>query len=447
MIVISLSTIFSELDMLASISAGNNVIEEHVKVMHISDSVEYLLDNPDAIRLTVSIEATGRSGSILLSNLFDGHPEVLSVPPYALSFYFEEFSEFLKMMDDNHLEISSNDVCIFIVKTFPYLFSETDHCTPGSTVHSDTCPVGVHVEYFKKYFSRCIDSLSTRDEVSIGNVFKAIHVAYAAAIGRNITARNPIIVWQRHFIYGTITESQVSALVGNMVFFITVRLPHVSTNQLFRHACTAPIKQDGGDYGFSCSGVLYSQVSGANRGKRPYPTFVIRFEDMHSRTEQLMRSLASYLGLIFDPILLETTLDGKPFYFSVRGMSVTGTSPDIIFRQRSSSVNALDAAKIRYAMSRYYRAWNYYDGKNAFDVIYRINVIRKLFSFIPMGIELRKFTRDLMFISRRFLRDRRRVVEMLNTIRNDSSGPVELFPINGGHSHSSETSCADKPIK
>lgn len=45
---------------------------------------------------------------------------------------------------------------------------------------------------------------------------------------------------------------------------------------------------------------------------------VIRFEDIHNRTEPVMRSLVKWLNISWDPVLLESTFDGEP-YWGVKG--------------------------------------------------------------------------------------------------------------------------------
>lgn len=45
---------------------------------------------------------------------------------------------------------------------------------------------------------------------------------------------------------------------------------------------------------------------------------VIRFEDIHNRTECVMRSLAEWLGIRWNEKLLESTIDGEP-YWGVKG--------------------------------------------------------------------------------------------------------------------------------
>jgi hypothetical protein len=94
-------------------------------------------------------------------------------------------------------------------------------------------------------------------------------------------------------------------------------------------------------------------------------TRVVRFEDLHHRTENVMRDLAGWLGLEFRAELLESTFAGRPYVVNRDGKSWSGARRDRL--QRSArNLSWVDRGLIYSLFHGNFVAWGY-PSPRAFD--------------------------------------------------------------------------------
>ena len=265
---------------------------------------------------TVGIVYWGRSGTILLHSLLDSHPDVLSCNGFFWMFSWK-MDEFLASEHGS----SSDDLLNFVCETYPYLFEHWPTFFPEMfRGRSRDLKFGTDrerfVAAFREYLSyfpngtpfECLPDGHTIHSF----VLQAIHVAYAIAQGQPLTSNNPTIIWQTHFWQAD---------------FFRQRFPNIRILSAIRH----PLKSFDA---WSVRGFVDERVPPfwfyhalriremMEFTKVPIDIAdrcrAVRFEDIHNRTERVMRAVADWLNIRWDPCLLKSTFDGEP-YWGVKG--------------------------------------------------------------------------------------------------------------------------------
>ncbi|MEO5374861.1 MAG: sulfotransferase [Alphaproteobacteria bacterium] len=372
------------------------------------DYLQSLMEYPEAIRAVVVIVPVFRSGSYLLSNLFDNHPEVLSVPPHAMHFFFHDIKQWSDLVADK--DVSIGDFKLFVEKRFEFLFREADHVKRYSSAPPGTTMVaGVPRERFMAHFGDILERLVDRDAANVGNLFRAIHIAYAAAIPRRIESPAPIIVWQKHLPISDDEGALIRDSIGEATFLVTVRTPHVGFNAHYQHF----IENESTLFDHLPLRALRVNLHAMRRSRYPGPAYAVRFEDLHTRTEPLMRALARHLGIAWDPVLLKTTLDGETFYFPTAKGFITGTNPNVVQQRKTRYVSSLDIIRWRHGFAERYRDWGYALNRPAIETLLRFGLLRRLLFALPSRVEINTLFRDIRGVFTLWLHTRRELATLM----------------------------------
>ncbi|MEO5376085.1 MAG: sulfotransferase [Alphaproteobacteria bacterium] len=310
------------------------------------------------VRRTAVITYFGRSGSYLLSNLLDGHPQVLSLPPHSFSGFFKETDRFLSRWTGGGPDV----VTRFVLETFPYLSRDANHNRKLRLPDGVRLDYGVPTEAFADLLMAIILKTMADKAVSpsefMGVLFIAVHVAYAACRGRPIP-EDPVIAFQLHAPEFRPLRSLIRAALGNVVFIKCVRQPEKTIDSYIAHYMDEIDQPPCSDLFVPSKMILETLATDHIDPDESKDSIAVRFEDMHRRTEALTRAVARELGIDWHPIVLETTLDGQPFYFSSRGTLITGTRPELADGSTLKYLDQADAMKILIAMRANCEAWGY----------------------------------------------------------------------------------------
>ena len=151
-----------------------------------------------------SIQFSGRSGSYLLSNLFDSHPNILSCPPHSLHDGLKHLNHILhasSLKKTVKVEQFAQSIC----DKFPCLFVLSDqnkemHEKLLGKKSANAMKYGVNQGRFLTYLTDYLYFLIKQKIFTISNVFKCIHLAYAECLDKEILP-NSWILWQQHGIF------------------------------------------------------------------------------------------------------------------------------------------------------------------------------------------------------------------------------------------------------
>jgi hypothetical protein len=242
-----------------------------------------------------------RSGGSLLSQLFDGHPEIHAHPHELMMGYKKKYV---------WPRIDLNDRP---EHWFRILFEKTiiEHMTKGykkGRRDQEAFPFLLVPSLQKELFLKYIDSIQS---ITLRDVFDAYMTSYFGAWISNQNANG-----QKKFV--TVFTPRLSALKANMEFFFEiypdgrlislVRDPKNWFPSALRHVPEKYGDLEGAlnQWNESALAALWNKERYGDR------VCIIKFEDLVSKTEAVMRYLAEFLGIEFDNTLLAPTFNKFP---------------------------------------------------------------------------------------------------------------------------------------
>ena len=311
----------------------------------------------------VAICAWGSSGSLLLASYLDGHDDVIMLPAYTGDFLYAFF--------DNYRALSLRDKLL----VYPFLdhghfnfFFRGEHSVNGA-------------EYFAAVNATCaVYGDSPVEFLKSRQVFiRLLHVVYCVALGRLPAGSRPLIVYQQHVP----NEAQARYLVEDFAevrFIHTVRDPISNCSRLFEQSFKVTGTRAAGNV------IMVLTTQDAPHLNMESRTIAVRFEDMHLRVGETMRTVVDWLGLPYRPSLLESTFSGRQ-WTATRGTATwSGADPAQAVRD-CRNVSFTDRCLLYAVLYEDFAAWNYRCPK-----IFRHAPVRiltcLLFLLIPMKIEV-----------------------------------------------------------
>jgi hypothetical protein len=298
----------------------------------------------------------GRSGSLLLSSYLDHHPHIVMLP-YAASEsiynFFEEYESLSvweklvayptysasKKGADGDFFLKNNPVGDFAIEAVDYY----------GAVHA----------FFEAYGDAPSSWLVTRSAF-----FQLLHAVYGVASGRTLATARPLMVHAQHYM----DERLAARLVEDFPdarFIHTIRDPITSIDSWFdrrlemeMYGCGNRLETKAQYLDMAVATMIDLLAWDAGHRHMESRTRAVRFEDMHTEPEAVMRKLADWLGIPFLPCMLESTWNGTPYVVRIRGVPSCGPNPANA-KRRSRNLNVADRLLIYALMHANFAAWKY----------------------------------------------------------------------------------------
>jgi hypothetical protein len=316
----------------------------------------------------VAIEPWGRSGSMLLASYFDGHDDVLTLPALRSNGIYIFFGAYSTLSLREKLQSYP------LFDEFHDPHSAAAGC--GRSLFEGPFSIG-RGEYLAAVLAVCAvyDTLPPEFTGSARGFFIALHVAFNRALGRRPRTSRPLIVCAQHERDNP-TATHLVEDFADARFIHAVRDPISAVDRLF-------------DWFFDADLLPERQPTAAERLQRDYArparyvsvlapwmvlrlmidsdrphrgvvgrTRVVRFEDMHHRTGEVMRDLAGWLGLPVTPALSQSTFIGKAYVVARDGKSWSGPRREKIKRE-SRNLWRKDRALIYGLFRENFVSWGY----------------------------------------------------------------------------------------
>ncbi len=216
-----------------------------------------------------------------------------------------------------------------------------------------------------------------------------LHVAYAIANGQRPRNRCPVILYAQHW-FSQDLASRFAADFPCGRFLHTVRDPISALNSWFDMHLSWQLGDrppTGSQYSFPAFDAMRDLL----RWDRAHPglerrSWALRFEDMHLILEKTMHSVADWLGIAYQPSLLESTLNRRPYIVGKNGRSWSGANPASAQR-RSNYLHRCDHALLFALFYDNFIAWGF-----PVPRVFRFRLLRLLTAVgcavVPMKIEL-----------------------------------------------------------
>jgi hypothetical protein len=275
-----------------------------------------------------------RSGGSLLSQLFDGHPEIYAHPDELKIGYPKKYK---------WPKIDLNDIP---KNWFTILFEESvvKHFREGYTKghkSEKTFPFIFFVSLQEKIFFNYLDSL---ESVTLREIFNAYMSAY---FGSWLNYHN--VYGNKKFITGFTPRLSMSK--ENMKFFFEIypdgRLISIIRDP--RNWFPSAARHNRQRYGYTDAKkglTQWNQSARAmleNKDKYKDRVIIISFEDLIRNTEPVMHSLADFLNIEFDDILLVPTFNKFPMVANTSFRAEkAGIAKNTLVRYKTLSHEELD---------------------------------------------------------------------------------------------------------
>ncbi len=339
--------------------------------------------DPRRIRRLVSVHYYGRSGSLFLQSLLDGHPDVLMFPADYLGGF--------RIFWDNFGELAAADLVSAFLGNYRILF---DADCPDEVIgvgqflgrDYDFAAMGEgrdeRLEVDRHIFTTAliqalafeVDDLSNQ-RVSRKFFFQALHVAYAEALGREFRSPNPLIVFQAHNLDVTVIDRLFEDFYPHYRFLHTVREPIQTLASWYRHMFEGTGYADlelaenalgrSLDHAKPILSHYYLCLKGGAEGDSDIVDWdaensaAVRLDDLHLAPRPTLERLCDWLDIPWHEVLMQSTFAGRTWHWTTGGRTLSGFQQDTISDRHSAIVGPLDRLRLRFFLADKCAAWGY----------------------------------------------------------------------------------------
>lgn len=244
------------------------------------------------------------AGSSFFLSLFDGHPQVLTIPGYVnlIPLFNKEI-----LGVDHGLELFCN--------TNPYFFN-TAEMTPETTNHAGFFHLGENQDEgystskpaFVKYYKEYLQALP----INTRNIINALYYSFAKAHDINLSEKKVIIFHP----YAHSMAIRFHRIFPGSKALVPVRHPINSFLSAYENGIyKAKIRQQGQVNHFAMKDNLVSL------SKHVFPLIeddiqmiIWRLEDLHQKPKEVLGKLCHYMAIDYHTCLQESTVMGKKYW-------------------------------------------------------------------------------------------------------------------------------------
>jgi hypothetical protein len=299
----------------------------------------------------ISTACYGRSASIFLSGLLDGHPQILAFPPQEFVFpcRFWKNGEAIETIES----VTIDEVIPLLNDGIRYIFT---------AVHGIELYFPDPELQIERFFAILLEILrvvaDSKQRISRRMLFIAMCIAYWVHSGGDLEdlKRKDTLLYGVHvpelngldILHRDFRKFYLVYMIREPVNTLTSYIEEYVKKNLLTTASTIAIFK---------SNFLSGLVP-------PFMThdscFAVKNEALHAYPEKTMRDLATRLGLSWDEILLRHTFDGKDVYWKYSdGVRRIFHEKTRIPRCERSVFSCHDCAMLTTYMHRRYKVWNY----------------------------------------------------------------------------------------
>jgi hypothetical protein len=275
----------------------------------------------------------GQSRFATASQLFDGHDDVIVLPELCSQRVYDFFYGYPS------LPLRDRLLAYPVLNSFEIRFFEGAFAISPAKYYA---AVQALLEHYGGWPTEFLESRRA--------FFLFVHIAYNVALGRRPASSHPLIVYAQHDWDDSVARCLVEDF-PQAKFVHTIRDPISSSNGMFRYL----LGRIDEDLPRTYIRAPYSALECLTDNDRPLVgmesrTRTVRFEDMHRDPAEVMRTLADWLDLSYQPTLLDSTFNGIPYVVSRRVEQA---------QRRSSSLSPMDRALLFALLYENFVAWNY----------------------------------------------------------------------------------------
>lgn len=302
-----------------------------------NDFYEFLDSIDRGDRKIIVLVTSGRNGSNLLQSLFDSHSSILMMP--TLFWFYSDWQRLI-----------GSDKKISVKEAIDFLRSSSysrDWYTVGLGDRRDEC-ISLDRLYIDE---KVIESAGVNGQVTRRELLIMLHYAYGIQKHKCLDGRK-VILFHHHFPFSSMIGDYLDQnknvripvtdeLSDLMEDFPLVGVLHSIRNPYSTYLSGIDADCDPGkplnirQHFFQTLGLLSGSVHAIKRASSNASGigggyWLIRYEDLHSKPVDVLMNLSLALGIQYEEILLESTLEGKRWWGNNPAKPFSGTSPTFV---------------------------------------------------------------------------------------------------------------------
>ncbi|MBP9853698.1 MAG: sulfotransferase [Candidatus Omnitrophica bacterium] len=297
--------------------------------------------NLDEKMKIVFLVCAGRAGSGFLHSLLDSHPQILMLP---MELKFHESWERLgcdRITDAREMvRVWTESTKLVKLKTgIHYGFEEGKN-------NFTNCDVKLFHEKFEEYLRQY--------GLKRAKVFHALHRAYAAGIGQDISQVKVIIEFSASpkWIEAALEDFPKAGIIHVVRDFranyASLKQHYINTRRGLVDFEAKGISQKIAVLSILQSLFLIRRINQLETRLNEHQIYHVRLEDLHHSLKETVDGVARWLGIQPSEILYESTLGGKPWLGnSAFGKSVQGVNTEVLNRWKQN-LNLSEVLMINY---------------------------------------------------------------------------------------------------
>lgn len=304
------------------------------------------------IRGLIAIQNHGGSGTLLLQSLLDEHPEIISLP----ALYGRELIKFWHETQIREVEEFAN---AFVNSPYHVYWFDADAERYKAVFQHGLHTLGdnknENIAIDKDIFSANLILQLSKGEMNLCHFISSVYIAYAKTREYK-HARDCWLLFPFHQ-----NPPEYAKLLADN--FPKIKFIHMVREpiQCLASGIRFESKQPTGRADPYWSAWLLNP----NPGSTPLieadhiDSCAIRLEDIHAQPEKTMRSLSHWLDIEWNPVLLESTFNGKKWWNRPDLLTVNGFNQAFTKFNGHDVISRFDKVRLEFLFSVWKKAWNY----------------------------------------------------------------------------------------
>lgn len=344
--------------------------------IHCQDQ-EYLTNTATSLTKVVAINFYGRSGTILMQSLLDGHPQVIVMPGTHFEFFYSFFS--------GNEGLGAYDLIDQFLLYFAPLFDTAQSFQPCLNTeyekyadslgfnrlgpNKDQSAV-VDQSIFVAVMQKIFEDVQTQ-MVPRKFFIQSVYVAFHYASGR------PGDLDKETYLLFPLHNQAADGLLEdfpNARYVVMTREPIDNTGSLFKYAPQAALRYL---EHILCAG--NAPVDNATLAR------AVRLEDLHSNPEKTTSAVSRWLGIPWHECMMHSTFQGMEWWGDNKVKPIHGFSPMRKASEHREVLWSVDKFRLRSLLYQKERHWHYSSNVGYGLLITRLAILPLL--LIPLKIE------------------------------------------------------------
>jgi hypothetical protein len=322
------------------------------------------IENFDSKNITIAfIIVSGKAASFLLHSLLDNHPEIL-IFPTVIAFYHDWY-DFYPNSNNN--------------KEFFDKFFSKGTINRNWRNNSKDSDSSEQVELRLDEIKECLLEIDRINKISNEKEFiLAFHIAYSKVFNIDLSKIKALVV-HHHYMKFDENNSEVYNLEDllsiylsnkinifdkskkdfpNIKYLNSIREPMENIYSICKDAIYPKILFPKITYMFFSYYFVYKNII-QDKIISTYNYKFVRFEDLHTKTELVLKDIAQFLGISFRTSLLESTFNGKPWFGNNPNKIINGTSPDMVTQKWKTELSLKEKSLYFHILKNFFEPFGY----------------------------------------------------------------------------------------